>query len=484
MKINRDSIIQRNAEYFKEKIPAGSWLTEKQKGRAERERESILKSMEGEIKVICKGTKLYHGSISKGCRICAAGKWSCLFINGKCNAACFFCPSAQKSMDAPITNGIEFSKVKDYTDYLKRFDFKGAAISGGEPFLSFERSMSFIRKIRRSMGEEFYIWLYTNGMEATREKIKRLSDAGLDEMRFNICAVNYNLDKVKAAVGNVGTVTVEIPAIPEDYEVLKKTILELEAIGANRLNVHQLRCTQYNSSKLVKRGYTFLHGPAVTVLESELTALRLLEYAAAEGTGLGVHYCSNVYRRQYQGMAARKLCASYISEDYEDITETGFIRHFKIKGQADELKGLMEKWSGAGIAGDNVKLDETAGVLIFNEEAFRYAGDAGKPIYVSYYMPVIRSFVSYRHRFKKLALNARRELIVEKVPAVTDVEAEAGSDITADLLRNMAAEDRKMHRPLVEDRPYKIVLRGFEDNRFLYRTNEMEYITEGLQEYF
>ena len=59
-------------------------------------------------------------------------------------------------------------------------------------------------------------------------------------MRFNISARKYDLKAVKMAAGIIDTVTVEIPAIPEDYEILKKCLPRMKAIGVAHLNLHQL----------------------------------------------------------------------------------------------------------------------------------------------------------------------------------------------------------------------------------------------------
>ncbi len=79
------------------------------------------------------------------------------------------------------------------------FGFKGISISGGEPLLTFERSLHYIEAARRELGEALHIWLYTNGTLVILDQLGKLRNAGLNEIRFDICTVNYNLTRVRMA---------------------------------------------------------------------------------------------------------------------------------------------------------------------------------------------------------------------------------------------------------------------------------------------
>lgn len=243
---------------------------------ANKQRRYLLKELAESVSVGCAGTKLDMTNLSPGCRICIEGQWSCLFINGKCNGKCFYCPTSQDTIGLPTTNTLSFQNPKEYAAYLQVFGFQGASISGGEPLLTFDMSVRFIRSIKNRFGEDMHVWLYTNGILANRDNMRKLADAGLDEIRFDIGATGYNLRHLNHAVGIIPTVTVEIPAVPEELERMKNLLPSLYDSGVQHLNLHQLRLTPYNFEKLVARGYRFLHGKKVTVLDSELTALELL----------------------------------------------------------------------------------------------------------------------------------------------------------------------------------------------------------------
>ena len=63
------------------------------------------------------------------------------------------------------------------------------------------------------------------------------------------------------------TVAVEIPAIPEDYETVRKLLPDMQKIGVRHLNLHQLYASEHNYRELARRGYTIApsveHGPVV-----------------------------------------------------------------------------------------------------------------------------------------------------------------------------------------------------------------------------
>jgi len=290
------------------------------------ERDELLAWLRKHAEFGCGDTKVDCRRLSPGCQTCTAGGWSCLFINGRCNASCFYCPTSQDETGAPLTNGIPFATPDDYAEYVALFGFTGASISGGEPLLTLDRTLAYIDAVRRRCGDAVHLWMYTNGTLLTRDIACELRSAGLGEIRFDIGATNYNLSKLHLAVGVIPTVTVEIPTVPEEEELLRDKLVEMAAAGVKHLNLHQLRLTPYNANHLASRAYTFLHGENVTVLESELSALRLVRYAIEHGIDLPVNYCSFPYKRRFQHAAARRRGIRFVRADHETETEAGYLR--------------------------------------------------------------------------------------------------------------------------------------------------------------
>ncbi|MEI8355085.1 MAG: radical SAM protein, partial [Deltaproteobacteria bacterium] len=245
---------------------------------------------------------------------------------------CFYCPTAQDDDGPPVTNGLAFTNPEDYAAYVAALGFSGASISGGEPLMTPDLTLSYLSAVRKRCGADVHLWLYTNGTLLTADLCSRLRDAGLDEIRFDLGAVRYHLKKLRLAVGSIPTVTVEIPAVPEDEELLKRNMIKLAEAGVHHLNLHQLRLTPYNFGPLTERGYTFLHGEKVTVLESEISALRIVRFGLAQGIPLPVNYCSFSYKRRFQHAAARRRAALTVCADTEMVTQPGYLRTLSATG--------------------------------------------------------------------------------------------------------------------------------------------------------
>ncbi|MBK5274506.1 MAG: radical SAM protein [Desulfuromonadales bacterium] len=300
--------------------------TPEQAAAAQTERDGLLAWLREHAEFGCSDTKVDCRRLSPGCRTCALGGWSCLFINGRCNATCFYCPTPQDETGDPLTNGIPFATPEDYAEYVALFGFSGASISGGEPLLTPDRTLAYLDAVRRRCGDAVHLWMYTNGTLLTGEMAGDLRAAGLDEIRFDIGATNYDLTKLRLAVGVIPTVTVEIPTVPEEERLLREKLVEMAAAGVQHLNLHQLRLTPHNFRHLAGRDYTFVHGEKVTVLESELSALRLVRYGIEKGIDLPVNYCSFPYKRRFQHAAARRRGIPFIQGEGESVTEAGYLR--------------------------------------------------------------------------------------------------------------------------------------------------------------
>lgn len=413
----RQKMIRANQVEYGDRFDSLSLVSPERALKAEGVRTRILSDLSSRMEIDYKQTKPHRGPLSPGCRICGEGGWSCLFINGKCNCRCFYCPTAQDEIGVPTTNRLPFDNPADYTDYVRHFGFNGVSISGGEPLLTFDRTTRYIEAVRKHSGSSVHIWLYTNGTLATPERLKALRAVGLDEIRFDISAVDYDLTRVRMASDFIPCVTVEIPAIPEDSEKLMQLLPVMSEAGVRHLNLHQLRLTPHNFSKLSARDYTFLHGESVTVLESELAALNILERACASGLPLPINYCSFVYKRRYQQAATRRRNASGILKGHESVTENGFIRSLSLAGDSEAIGRAAEKLDSAGGQGIDKQYWSLSGKkdrLFFHETLWSRMDLSAGRLEVSYSEAVLSPAISYRHAFREVRLNSNKTVFIEK----------------------------------------------------------------------
>ncbi len=373
----RQQLVDANSREYGHLYDLLNFATSEQLAAASAERNELLFWLDQHASFGYSGTKADCSRLSPGCRRCGDGGWSCLFINGRCNGRCFYCPTAQDDDGPPVTNGLAFTTPDDYAAYVAAMGFSGVSISGGEPLMTPDLTLSYLSAVRKRCGDDVHLWLYTNGTLLTADLCSRLRDAGLNEIRFDIGAVRYNLKKLRLAVGCIQTVTVEIPAVPEDEELLKEKMVEMAAAGVNHLNLHQMRLTPYNFGPLTERGYTFIHGEKVTVLESELCALRMVRFGLEEGLNLPVNYCSFPYKRRFQHAAARRRAALNVCRTGETVTESGYLR----------------TQSAAG---------------------------------VSYSDAVLLQNPSYRYPFEKIVLESGRSLYLERRAVTPELELSVG----------------------------------------------------------
>ncbi|HYW96262.1 MAG TPA: radical SAM protein, partial [Bacteroidales bacterium] len=337
----RQAVILSNKAEYGENYHQVKFVDKEKAKRYTLLRSNLLDSLQTKTTVCSRDTKIYSGELSPGCRMCVEGRWSCLFINNKCNAACFYCPSTQDDLSLPSTDNFIFNNPDDYVAYLHEFGFKGASFSGGEPLLSFDRTVEYLRAVRQHFGSDMHIWLYTNGILLTPERAAILASEGLDEIRFDISANRYSIEKIKFAAGKIPVITVEIPAVPEDLALLKEKSSDMVSEGVNHLNLHQLRLTPYNFHKLTGRDYTFLHGTKVTVLDSEMAALEMIRYTTEKGVDLPVNYCSFVYKNRYQALAARNRYAPLMQSQWEHMSSSGYLRSVFLPGDMKDASSTL-----------------------------------------------------------------------------------------------------------------------------------------------
>ncbi len=320
-----NSLLNKNRVQFSE-FTGIPWLNSYQAMKAREQRDLLTSGNDQKWRF--KQTKPYHKRLSKGCQLCGEGRWSCLFITNKCNANCFYCPAPQLKDETPATQSLTFETAESYADYINLLGFKGVSFSGGEPLLFFERTLHYLKTVRKMCSPDLYIWMYTNGILASKEKFRLLAEAGLDEIRFDIGATGYRLDKVKMAKGIIPNITIEIPAVPEKKEKLKQLLPEMAEAGVTNLNLHQLRLTKHNAPELLKKNYTFIAAEQPVALGSELAALEIINHARTNNFETGINYCSFYFKNRYQPAGFRRILAEAIATPSQAITQKGYLREY------------------------------------------------------------------------------------------------------------------------------------------------------------
>ena len=263
------------------------------------------------------------GKLPKGCAYCVKGQKLVLFLTGLCPNQCFYCPvSEQKSgKDVIFANEWKITSPKDVIKEAELTDAKGAGITGGDPLVKLDRTIKYIKLLKKKFGRKFHIHLYTPLNLVTKEKLSRLYKAGLDEIRFHpmldkpvewprlLLARKFNWD-----------VGVEIPVIPGKK---KETIKLINYIKdkIDFLNLNELEISDTNVNKLVEKGFKPKNKISYGVKGSEKLAKELLNYL--KKSKLNIHYCTTTTKDKAQLSRRIKRRALNVALKTDFITKEG-----------------------------------------------------------------------------------------------------------------------------------------------------------------
>lgn len=220
-----------------------------------------------------------------------------LFITGLCGQRCFYCPVNERKYDKDIVYANEWhvanpDNPKELLEEARLTEARGAGITGGDPLVKVDRCCSYIKLLKKEFGKNFHIHLYTPLKLVTKERLQKLYDAGLDEIRLH-----PNLDDEKLwhrldwAKDFDWVVGVEIPAIPR-YEEKTTKLIDFLAGKIDFINLNELELsdTAAKHYKLQELGYKPKDDLSYGVAGSKEMALKMLAYARAKG--IPAHFCT------------------------------------------------------------------------------------------------------------------------------------------------------------------------------------------------
>lgn len=266
-------------------------------------RREALRAQIGEIKSIA-GRSLYVGRDDKfprGCRSCLMGTGlSAIRKTNKCNLECPFCYNyGELHCVPPIGEGLwEIGGTKFYErdiELLLSISGKPTGVSYVylEPFMEIEKYYGIIGKFRAAGVHQH---MYTNGTLATRENLRALGEAGLDELRFNLGATNCAdrvIESIAEAKRFIPQVGIETPMTPQFYETFLEKKDKILGTGLDFINCAELHLNANNIGNYEGENmYISRLGYISPVWSRELT-LRLMGRACEERWDIAVHDCSN-----------------------------------------------------------------------------------------------------------------------------------------------------------------------------------------------
>ena len=290
-----------------------------------------------------KKTKFYSkkiGKLAKGCQLCVQGKKLVLFVTGLCSKHCFFCPISEQKWQSDVVYANErpvvLRNVKEIIEEAKLCDAEGAGITGGDPLIKVNRTIEYIKAMKKKFGNDFHIHLYTPLDLVTKNKLKNLYKAGLDEIRFHPDFASKKLWKrIFLAKEFAWQVGIEIPVIPK-MEKRTKELLDFIDGKVDFLNLNELEISDTNAQNLVKAGYRTKDNISYAVKGSEQLAVKLLKYCKK----LNVHYCTTTLKDKVQLAKRIRRRAKNVSKKYDYVTKEGILVRGAVYG--DKLTELKE----------------------------------------------------------------------------------------------------------------------------------------------
>ena len=256
-----------------------------------------LKSLEGRT--------LYVGPderFPRGCRSCLMGTGlTAVRRTNRCNLNCPFCYDfGELDRQPPVGEGMwEIGGTRFRVEDLDLLLNVGRRPTGVtyvylEPFMEIELYYPVIERFRR---EGIHQHMYTNGTLATRQNLKALGEAGLDELRFNLGASGCSgrvIEAMAAAREYIPQVGIETPMTPQFLEAFLRREGEILATGLDFMNCAELHLNPNNLGNYFGEPlYCTRQGYISPVWSREITT-ELMKRADDNAWPIVVHDCSNM----------------------------------------------------------------------------------------------------------------------------------------------------------------------------------------------
>ncbi len=223
-------------------------ILEKKKKRRER-----IFGIEKDLMGYC----FHIGKISYGCMTCFKDvKYSFSEkLGSKCNLNCSYCFSGINSCER-TEEDVNNSLTQRYRDSLNDNylgnEPKLFAFTDGEPLLylkRMEKYMLSLKEIEKRTKTKPYYKIYTNGVLANKDNLKKIKEMGIHEIRFHPSASSFSNEVYKnmeMAVELGFIVAVEEPCWPKNKEKLFEMLPIINKIGVRHLQMCSVEVYDHN----------------------------------------------------------------------------------------------------------------------------------------------------------------------------------------------------------------------------------------------
>ena len=275
---------------------------------------------------------------SRGCEQCAKGGKMVVFVYGYCDQRdCFYCPLGEnrKNVTDVYANERKVECDQDLIDEAHRMDALGSSITGGEPQEVLDRTCRYISLLKDEFGEDHHVHLYT-GITGGRENMRRLAEAGLDEIRFHPPFELWGelhgteWEEILYIAREEGlTPAFEIPGIRGETEFLEF----LDEGAADFCNINEFEMSDGNYRRMQAEGFERREGHMSAVEGSH-------EILETMGDHEKVYFCTSVFKDAAQHRNRLKRMAQNVRRPFDEVTDDGTIVYGKTWVEPDRFEEL------------------------------------------------------------------------------------------------------------------------------------------------
>ncbi len=254
-----------------------------------------------------------------------------LLVTGLCGNDCPYCPlsDARKGKDVIFANEMKVTDIEGVFEEADAMEALGTGITGGDPLLVLERTLSMIAGLKARFGADHHIHLYTATLDL--EAFASLEGAGLDELRYHPPAESWKQADLEQMARfkrySHMDIGLEVPVLPGEAAGLRTLLQEASRIDLDFVNLTELEFSEGNYQALRLAGLSPRDDVSAAIEGSEKLAMELL----TEPWGIPVHYCSSSFKDGVQLRNRLLRRAERIAGPGDVVTNDGTL-----------LKGVIE----------------------------------------------------------------------------------------------------------------------------------------------
>ncbi len=266
-----------------------------------------------------------HRYVAPGCTLCREGAKLVLFVTGRCDRDCWYCPlsAERKGVDRVFANDREVRTDEDLLAEARVMSALGTGVTGGDPLLAPERVARYCRLLKEAFGPDHQVHLYT-GRAPTRAELLPL--VGLvDELRLHpphedwarILETAYP-EAIREARALGFAIGVEVPALP-GVEGLAPLLPLVDFF-----NINELEWGEANADGMRERGLTLADRVGNAIAGARDWAAPLLDFER-------VRFCSSVFKDAVQLRGRMLRIARNTARPFDECTDDGTVVYGRLR---------------------------------------------------------------------------------------------------------------------------------------------------------